>query len=80
MLKRVLSWFKSDSSEGDSDNTLQSSFKKGQCPDCASTKWYEGPSGGMSTNWFCANDDCKSGFNVCAVPGGPLLIERIGKR
>lgn len=33
------------------------------CPNCGSNQWYEGPSGGMSTNIKCANPDCGLWFN-----------------
>lgn len=50
----------------------------GKCPDCGSTKgFYEGPSGGISTNIFCANDACGAGFNVTPMIG---IADRIGKR
>lgn len=41
------------------------------CIDCGVARWQEGPSGGMSTNYQCA--ECGSRFNV-----GPGTIERIG--
>ena len=33
------------------------------CPYCKGTDWYEGPSGGMSTNIMCANPECEHWFN-----------------
>jgi len=33
------------------------------CTYCGGTKWYEGPSGGMSTNILCANPECRHWFN-----------------
>ena len=47
-------------------------IKKGKCPDCGSDKWYEGPSGGMCTNYTCANPDCGSKFNI-----SPFSAQRI---
>ncbi len=41
------------------------------CPDCGSTKFYEGPHGGMSVNIKCAG--CGHRFNVM----GPFGVERI---
>jgi len=41
------------------------------CIDCGSAKWQEGPSGGMCTNYQCA--ECGARFNL-----GPGMIERIG--
>jgi len=41
------------------------------CIDCGVARWQEGPSGGMSTNYQCA--ECGSRFNV-----GPGTIERTG--
>ena len=33
------------------------------CTYCQGTKFFEGPSGGMSTNILCANPDCRHWFN-----------------
>jgi hypothetical protein len=33
------------------------------CTYCGGTKFYEGPSGGLSTNILCANKDCRHWFN-----------------
>jgi hypothetical protein len=52
---------------------------KNTCPDCRQHGFYEGPSGGMSTNIFCMNRDCRSGFNVTSFGGGVGTCERIGK-
>lgn len=41
------------------------------CPDCGSTKFLEGPSGGMCVNFKCAT--CGSKFNDM----GPFGVERI---
>lgn len=47
-----------------------------KCPDCGSKKgFYEGPSGGISTNIFCVNRLCRSGFNVTNMVG---IADRIG--
>lgn len=35
-----------------------------KCTYCGSERFYEGPSGGASTNVLCANDDCRHWFNV----------------
>jgi DNA-directed RNA polymerase subunit RPC12/RpoP len=40
------------------------------CPDCGSKKFYQGPSGGASTNYKCVG--CGSKFNVA-----PFFAERI---
>lgn len=54
-------------------------LSKGICPDCGSKNgFYEGPSGGMSTNIFCANSECRSGFNYTSI-FGESHAERIGK-
>jgi hypothetical protein len=43
---------------------LGASIKKGVCPDCGSKEgFYLGPQGAISTNVFCANPKCCSGFN-----------------
>lgn len=36
---------------------------KVKCSYCGGTKFFEGPSGGMSTNILCANPDCRHWFN-----------------
>lgn len=41
------------------------------CPDCGSPQFYEGPSGGMSTNMQCTG--CGHWFNI----GLPLFADRI---
>lgn len=54
----------------------------GKCPDCRHRGFYEGPSGGMSTNIICANRDCRSKFNVTPMGllGGGGIAEPIGKQ
>lgn len=47
------------------------------CPDCGGDGFYEGPSGGLSTNIKCANPECGSEFNVTPMIG---IADRIGKR
>jgi transcription elongation factor Elf1 len=46
------------------------------CPECKSEShvWYEGPSGGMSTNIFCGK--CGQGYNVAPVMGWAEKIHR----
>jgi len=34
-----------------------------RCTYCSGTQFYEGPSGGLSTNIMCANPDCQHWFN-----------------
>lgn len=34
------------------------------CIYCEGTDFYEGPSGGLSTNILCANKNCRHWFNV----------------
>lgn len=34
-----------------------------RCTYCGGGKFYEGPSGGLSTNVLCANPDCRHWFN-----------------
>lgn len=43
----------------------------GFCPDCGGREFYEGPSGGASQNWYCANDNCGSRFNIGGGYVGP---------
>src|SRR5215475_12729377 len=47
----------------------------GTCPDCGDNEWFEGPSGGMSTNIKCAK--CGLWLNHTPVLG---LAERIGRK
>lgn len=48
-----------------------------RCPDCLETIWVEGPQGGMSTNMYCANEQCEAGFNLGVIGGEVLVAERI---
>lgn len=49
-------------------------IKNRNCPDCQTHDLLEGPSGGMSTNFYCAdNEGCGSRFNL-AIAGGQLLF------
>lgn len=50
-----------------------------QCPDCKSHGFYEGPSGGMSTNIFCTNRECRSGFNLTRFTSTQGTCERISQ-
>ena len=52
---------------------LQRRFTK--CPHCGSKDFYEGPSGGLSQNIFCAK--CEAGYNIFLAPGGPYLDMQI---
>lgn len=46
-----------------------------ECTYCGGTDFYEGPSGGLSTNILCANDDCRHWFNH--TPFGLEDLERV---
>lgn len=47
------------------------------CPDCGSREgFYKGPSGGLSTNIFCVNRVCRSGFNITPVIGTADRIQK----
>lgn len=48
---------------------IDSIYDTGKCPYCGSEEFYEGPSGGMNTNWYCANDECGAGFNLSGIKG-----------
>lgn len=61
-----------DKLEMDEDVLLEHITKEKCCPDCGSTSFYEGPSGGISTNVMCAG--CKHRFNFSL----PFSVERIG--
>ena len=60
----------------------EASLVEGRCPDCGSTGWYRGPSGGLSTNYKCAGEGCGSRFNVAIITvfGDPVIFgERLSK-
>lgn len=45
-----------------------------ECPDCGGKWFLYGPQGGVSQNIECANDNCRSRFNVTMG----FHVERIG--
>lgn len=49
----------------DNEIDLTKIISSGACPDCEKWEFYEGPSGGMSTNIWCGN--CGSWFNYCPL-------------
>jgi hypothetical protein len=51
---------------------------KQTCPDCGHAPLLEGPSAGISTNFYCANISCGSRFNVAQF-GSMVLGERISE-
>ncbi len=51
-------------------------LKHNICPDCGKEGFLEGPHGGASVNIMCANEECKSKFNVCMF-SRLFLAERI---
>lgn len=53
----------------------KSELRAGRCPDCHGTEFYEGPSGGMATNWQCATEKCGSRFNIA----GTFFMQRISE-
>ena len=40
-----------------------------KCPYCEGSEFYEGPSGGLSTNILCANPSCRHWFNSNPLTG-----------
>jgi hypothetical protein len=57
----------------------------GKCPQCGQREgFYEGGSGGMSLNIFCANKKCEAGFNLMGPDpainlGGQLInVSKLG--
>jgi hypothetical protein len=48
------------------------------CPDCGGQGFFAGPSGGMATNIYCRNPQCRSAFNFTSM-FGEGFAERIGK-
>lgn len=47
----------------------------GRCPDCGSTRFHEGSSGGLSTSMQCVR--CKAWFTVAS--GSCALIQRLAR-
>jgi transcription elongation factor Elf1 len=43
------------------------------CIFCGHTRFYEGPSGGLSQNITCSN--CGARFNIGLLPDGPILLD-----
>lgn len=76
----MFGWFKPKSKPergSDADKKrVWKALKKSKCPDCGSKDFYEGPSGGVCTNWECAG--CGSRFNVGGGFGHLMIAERIG--
>lgn len=53
----------------------KASIQKGKCPDCGNGQFWEGPSGGICTNFCCTN--CHSAFNVGIACGEVICADRI---
>jgi hypothetical protein len=53
------------------------SAKAGQpaCPDCGRAPLLEGPSGGLSVNVYCGNDECGSRFNDMGAFGWERITD-----
>lgn len=50
----------------------------GRCPDCGvAAGFYEGPRGGACQNVQCVNDECAARFNLCLLPDGATIDQRI---
>jgi transcription elongation factor Elf1 len=43
------------------------------CTFCGHTRFYEGPSGGLSQNITCSK--CGARFNIGLLPDGPILLD-----
>lgn len=48
-----------------------------KCTYCGGTKFYEGPSGGMSVNILCANEKCRHWFNYTPAFDGLDDLKRV---
>ena len=48
-----------------------------KCTYCGGTDFYEGPSGGMSTNVLCANKECRHWFNSTPMTEGLEDLRRV---
>lgn len=44
------------------DDEKNSIYRQCRCPFCGCYDFYEGPHGGISVNWYCA--ECLAGFNL----------------
>ncbi len=73
-------WFEADPLPKDAvraagSDPVKDALMRGVCPDCGSKEFYEGPSGGICTNWKCAG--CGSKFNIGGFCGQMITAERI---
>ena len=50
-----------------------------KCTYCGSSKFFTGPSGGMSTNILCANEKCRHWFNFTPGIGEDGLLDDLHK-
>lgn len=75
----MFSWFKSLRKPKAPPSLFESVIGNNTCPDCGHTGFFEGPSGGLSTNIFCTNKECRSGFNITAFSRTEGLCDRISK-
>jgi hypothetical protein len=57
------------------EGKLFATIMENECPDCHHHGFYGGPEGGCSQNIFCANRDCRAGFNITSII---KTAERIG--
>ena len=51
------------------EDEIAALYDRAACPFCGGIDFYEGPSGGMATNWYCANELCAAGFNLTPIRG-----------
>jgi hypothetical protein len=56
------------------DPLAQALLYDNQCPDCKGKEFFDGPSGGMSQNIKCANQECGSEFCI-----GPFFARRTNR-
>jgi len=57
-------------------STEQARLNEGRCPDCGG-QLLAGPRAGMAIN--CACNSCHQEFNLGDIPGGRIIMERMGK-
>jgi hypothetical protein len=48
-----------------------------KCPDCGQEDFFEGTREGQTVNVFCANRECRHGFNVWNFGDGAVWAKRI---
>jgi len=56
---------------------LGTSIYLNKCPDCGKEDFFEGPRHGQTVDVFCADRECRHGFNVWNFGDGAVWAKRI---